>query len=305
MDLTVCFITNRIDPKFDWFFDSLSLQGFNGQVIVIDFHAEDQGRLDQLLAFQTSFSSIVHTTPKPCVWQGKYKLTRTTFFAAANARNTGFALCKTPYVAFVDDLTVLMPGWLDQVLHACQNNYVMCGAYAKAYEMVVEKGVLVSCRRHSAGEDSRRQFGSHEGIRRVQGSCLYGCSFAMPLDAAFQVNGFDERHDSIGGEDSDFGTRLERVGVPIYYNLNALSIESEELHGDFNFKERQVRLSKKIREGYYSCNLMLDQLRSDRHRSWTIGNPFNLRELNAIAPNFPIPKEPTHHWVDGQPLAEM
>jgi hypothetical protein len=304
-DLTLVYLTNRIDPKFDWFFDSLANEGFNGPIIVIDHLAEVDYRLSN--KHYEAFPGLIHTLPKPCVWQGKYKLTKNEYFAAANARNTGFALCNTSHIAFVDDLTVVMPGWLAQAQHACANSYVMAGAYKKLWEMQVENGVLVNYREERSGIDSRWGLGSDSGIVPITGGCLFGCNFVLPMEFVLKINGQDEQWDSLGGEDFDMGIRLTRAGYGIYYNRNARTYESEEGHHTSNFKVIHSRLDKPC-EGTYSSNVLLNRLNNDSLRYWSLGNQWTLPELRnhyAVHGEFPIPTKPTHHWVDGQPLSEM
>lgn len=313
MTLTICYLTNRIEPHFEWFTESLRRQTngrANVEVICIDFFADQPKRRKFFEMTAKNIEVFKHVTPKPSVWQGYHKLTRNEYFAAANARNTGFAMCRTTHIAFVDDLTVLVPGWLDQVYHCMANNYVMAGAYKKVFGMRVNEGVLYHFIETKRGTDSRWARGSDSGITPIEGSCLYGCSFALPLQAALDVNGQDEIYDSLGGEDWDFGMRLERKGYKIFYNRNALTYESEEGHADSNFVDKQSRVDKPLGGSYSSNHLLNRLLNEDRERSWTIGNRFNLAEqrtevLKHGPGAFVIPTEPKNHWVDGHPLSDM
>src|SRR5574342_379948 len=128
--LTIVYLTFRERPRFEWFVASLnrelrSTPDFDRdklQVLVID------GRHPRKLEADFPFE---HHAPKPTVWQGPYRLTQRDYFCAANARNTAFALARNDHVAFVDDLSVLLPGWLKAHLHAAEHKYVLAGTTCK------------------------------------------------------------------------------------------------------------------------------------------------------------------------------
>jgi hypothetical protein len=124
--LTIAYLTFRSKPRFEWFVASLnrefrdmpSLDRASTQVMVID------GRYPRKLEANFTFE---HHSPKPTVWQGPHRLTQRDYFAAANTRNTALALARGTHVAFVDDLSVLLPGWLKAHSHAAEHGYVLAG----------------------------------------------------------------------------------------------------------------------------------------------------------------------------------
>lgn len=320
-ELTICWLTNRIDSKFEWFFESLLVQVAElgvefPRVIRIDStDADGYPRLvldtsrwpEGFFEKYNPLGKLTRVRVKPSIWQGPYRLTKNEYFAAANARNTGFALCATSHIAFVDDLSVLMPGWLSNALHAVDNDYVMAGAYKKLKKMDVETGVLKSYEEFPSGIDSRWDRGSDGGIVPIPGGGLFGCNFVLPLDYAIRVGGQDEIYDSLGGEDWDFGIRLERAGFPIFYNRNARSYESEELHHESNFSVFQRRIDKKMGDTH-SSNILLKRLMEEPNRITPLGNQFTLSELKnylEMTGKFPVPNYPTTHWPDGQKLIHM
>lgn len=296
------------------------------QVIVVD------GDLPRASGYALTTSGC-HTDvspPKPTVWQGPHRLTQRDYFCAANARNTAFALARHKHVAFVDDLSVLLPGWLKAHVHAAEHGYVLCGTTCKHKNIVVdERGDVVSYDEFPPGRDSRLQHLPADGLVRCTGGWLYGGTFSVPLEHALRVNGQDEIHDTIGGEDYDFGERLERAGSEIYIDRTCGTFEDEDGH---HAEAPMIRLDKPwppkmngtprtlapgawsdpaapgAADGPYSSNYLFNRLRRDRSRIGTIGNDFDLRALRErvlAGEPFPIPRGPAHHWVDGQPLSEM
>ena len=219
--LTIAYFTCRRDPRTEWFFSSLKREAVNVDeidIIVVDYHADDDGRREDFkYKFHQFFGEqpddkLRHVCPKPCIWQGKHRLTKNNYFAASNARNTAFALCRGDFIACVDDISALDIGWLPNVMHAKHHKYVALGAYKKVLKMSVNDHGGISYDEYPPGVDSRFSRGTDRGIMQVTGDWLFGCSFALPIEAALTVNGFDEICDGQGAEDYDFGIRLERAG---------------------------------------------------------------------------------------------
>lgn len=320
MSITIAYFTSRKDPKIEWFFHYIRKQmacdnsHSISQIIIIDYHADDFGRKEFILKHfskELGFSEIdiVHLTPKPCVWQGKHRLTKEDYFAASNARNTAFALCKNDFIACVDDLSAFAPGWLSNVMHAKEHGYIAMGAYKKVNNLQVEIDASLKFDENPKGIDSRWSDGGDGGIVPMEGARFFGCSFAMPIEAALRVNGFDEICDGQGAEDYDFGIRVERTGYKMFYNRNMLTYESEELHfaeGNKCFK----RISKPTNYNgkvIGSDHVLLNRVMKE-DRTWTISNKYNLRELRnktLSGQPFPIPTEPKTDWRDGMSLSEM
>jgi len=187
-----------------------------------------QGRIESL-----------HISPKPTMWQGQYRTTKENYFAAANTRNTGACYAKYPYIAFVDDLGVLGPNWLEAVFEGSRLNYIYCGAYTKVKNMVVEDGKLISGDT-TQGVDHRLAIYSQD-VSVVQGNHMYGSSFCMPLCWLFDVNGQNEMCDGMGGEDYDFGIRLVRQGKVLRYNKRMFIHESDNAYTNSDLHRKCIR----------------------------------------------------------------
>ena len=316
--LSIAYLTFRQRPRFDWFAKSLDreLRAMSDvprdavQILVIDGRLWTEGgaRRTELLDAAGGRIHFEHHTPKPSVWQGPHRLTtKQEYFCAASVRNTALALSRAPHVAFVDDLSVLLPGWLKAHVHAADNRYILCGTTCKQRNIVVnDDGNVVSYDPFPPGQDTRL---AHivSDYQTCGGSWMFGGTFSVPLELALQVNGQDEINDTIGGEDYDFGIRLERTGATIRISRLCGTFEDEDGHHN---QSSVVRLDKPWAgpDGPYTSNLLLNRLLRETDRFTTLGNNYQLRELRArvlSGATFPIPTEPARHWADGQPLSEM
>ena len=152
----------RPEPQIQWFLDSIRNEcggdytGIN--LIVIAFHADEPWKSVSVVECDgeklgDKLISYMVYQPKPCVWQGPHRLTKQDWFAASNARNTGLCYARDGWIAYVDDLSVLMPGWLNAVREAMAGNYIVLGAYKKVKNLVVENGVVRSCWEFAGGLD--------------------------------------------------------------------------------------------------------------------------------------------------------
>lgn len=315
MKLTVAYLTFRLHPRFEWLAASLAreLRELGAepsilQVLVIDgrLWQEGQRRRLELLDAAAGRIRFEHHPPKPTVWQGPHRLTKKDYFCAANTRNTALALARAPHVAFVDDLSVLRPGWLKGHLDAAEKE-VLAGTTSKVKKLQVSPaGEILAFEAFPPGRDSRLPFFAGPKMR-CGGASLFGGTFSVPLAVALRVNGQDEICDSIGGEDYDFGVRLERAGAAIYFSRDVGTYEDEDGH---HAEAPMIRLDKPYPgpEGPYSSNRLLYRLLKESARTWTLGNEFDLRELREhvlAGGEFPVPKVPSRHWVDDQPLSEM
>ncbi len=317
MKLTIVYLTFRHHPHFEWFCSSLarefrSMPDVNPedvQVIVIDGRLWDENphRHLGMLDAAGGLIKFEHHPPKPSPWQGPYRQTTKDYFCAAASRNTAFAYARAPHVAFVDDLSVLLPGWLKAHMHAAQHSYVLCGTTCKMKNIIVDPlGAITSAILFPPGQDSRLpKLG--EGLQTCQGSWLFGGTFSVPLSLAIAVNGLDEIADTIGGEDYDFGIRLERAGGVIRISKECGTYEDEDGH---HTESPMVRLDKPQTgwDGPFTSNLLLNRLLRESSRTWTVGNPYKLTDLRGrilAGGEFPMPELGQKHWVDGQPLHSM
>lgn len=342
MSVTIGIFTSRQDPRFDWFCDALARQMTphelsNVEVILIDRHLwfpslfrgakahtewidltdpqyHDPSRLQYGRDCVKDRFAFLHLPPKPCIWQGPWRITSKDWFCAANSRNTAFLYATHKYFVGIDDLAIPMPGWWNAVKHAAEDGYCVCGAYKKVLNLVIDNGEAKSWADFPPGVDSRWSRGSDEGIVKWSGHGMFGCSFGVPLDLALKIDGFDPACNGLGCEDYDFGIRAERAGGEFKYNRNMLTLESEEGHHLDPSLPRESRLVTNdafVPRGYEGSR-MSDHVLTNRV----------IREHSRIQPLIPehlakqrqrleqdgmvnVPREPLESWIDKKPLAEL
>lgn len=328
--ISIIFCTNRLDPKFDWFVDSLAAQSTqddrsNIELIFIDSCNDSRFDLNEIsrkelvrIAVDGRFK-YRHSLPKPNIYQGENRKTKTEMFSPSNARNTGILLSDGDYLVFADDVAVLMPTWWGAVKEAAKLGRIVCGSYHKRFKMVVENGVLVDSGLNEMGRDSRWNIGSDQGPVQISGQSLFGCSLGIPAKDIIEVNGFDEICDSIGGEDYHLGIRLNNLGKRIYYDRRMFTVESEELHNQPYLMLREDRVlpqdhyMSRLRElgvknrhhpgNWDSSHMILDLLYGLRQVK-TLGNNYSIAADRPSKYFFP-PADDAFHWFDRRPLNQI
>lgn len=317
MNLTFCYITARRQPSFEWFWLYLKNQCpdiCNGTPLIIvdnfpDIHKDAWAPF--LGAHGTNWKWV---EPKPNVWQGNHRLTMEDWFAVANARNTGLALCKTNWICYVDDLSVPLSGWFEEVADAITRppNIVTLGAYRKVKNLVVEDGKIVSFSEHKGGEDNRLRFSPDGGP--CKGEWLYGCSLVAPVEALLAVDGWPEMLcDGMGAEDTAMGQVLENNGTKFIYNPKMMTYESEEGHhvGPRYRKEDMHHEQGVLKYGgngstdksHAALNICRDS--KTFYNGFGEGGMRALRQRTLAGEPFPIKRIPEHEWYSGIPLKDL
>jgi hypothetical protein len=230
--ITIIYITCRKECKIEYFLDSLHRQLTQKtppiQIVIVDSLVDVSGRRENFAGLIRDRFEYVHVMPKPTKWQGEHRVTKCDYFCAANPRNTGVCYAKYDYVAFVDDLGVLAPTWLEQVLDGQLRKRIYCGAYTKMDNMSVVDGIRTGGDANPGDIDSRLLFYKQD-ICECYDSHMFGSSFCMPLHVFLGVNGLNEECDSCGGEDYEFGIRLKRGGHILYYNKRMFIHEDKNI----------------------------------------------------------------------------
>lgn len=316
--LTIAYLTSRKQPMIEWFFDSLHREtegNYDGiKIVVVDFWANDRGT--DFASKATHFvPGLVHVTPKPSVWQGKHRLTKADYFAAANARNT--ALCHAPdgWIAFVDDLSVLMPGWLASVREAMAGNYIVCGAYRKVNKLAVSNGFVLGFEDNPSGHDGRWWKGSNTTAVDCSQwpEWSYGASLCAPVESFLTIGGWPEICDSNGGEDSCTGFMLAnnrwRPATGFFYDRRMLTYESEELHAQLPrfLREDPCKGDPDAKPRDDMSHAMLRVLKNRTAHPGFFGDEGirGLRQRILSGEPFPIVGIPEHRWFDHAKLSDL
>lgn len=311
---SICYITSRIDPKFEWFIESLDYQTTKEEkeneieLIFIDLlvdgvepGSDRHKHLEDSVGGKFKFR---HISPKPNVWQGQHRVTKENWFAASNARNTGLVYAKGDYIVFCDDLSVLTGAWWNAVKESRNSGKVTCGAYRKCKELKVENGNITFFSNFPQGIDNRYQYGNDGVPVSCNGNWLYGCSFACPVSFLLEVNGSDESCDGMGFEDCILGVRLANKGYAFQYDRRMMTYESEEAH---HFDKPMRRTDKGVSpndKSHAILNLASGTSRAENNHLGSEGI-VGLRKVYQETGLIPRPEGPTNDWFDNQPISEM
>lgn len=307
-DLTIAYVSCRRDNRIHWFFESLTRQFRPDEeitVIAVDHLAAEASRrvvvAEKAAGAFDGRVKFKHAAPKPNVWNGPYRLTKENWFAAASQRNTALALCETSHIAFCDDLSVLMPGWLDAAYEAVAGNYIACGSYRKVRNLEVTNGIVTHATETESGIDDRIRRVTKD-VSECTGGWLYGCSMVAPLEDLLEVGGFPEYMDGLGAEDYTLGIALTNAGKHLKYDRRLLTLESEELH----FVEPPMKKTDKgVSPNDKSHAALRIAQQSKYFPNYYEGGIRALREHVLAGNPFPICQIPTTDWFDNQPLSEM
>jgi len=297
--LTISYITGREEPKLHWFLDSLGKQiqpGEDVKVVVVDFF----GRSGQIYA---DWVKVV--APKPTVWQGPHRLTKDNWWSASNSRNSSICLCRTPWIAFLDDRSILTPSWLQSIRHAMDENYAVFGAYEKVTNLVVENGFPISMdvQPNGSGKDPRETHVKKENLGnpfKMGGEWAFGCNLALPLEWALNVGGYDETCDGLSMEDCIFGLMLQNRGYDLRYDTRMKILEDRTPSA---LGTPMIRRDKGVSPNDKSHALLA--MLKDRK---TAMHGFDIREVRRkklAGEPWPAPWGPEKDWYDGQPVSEM
>jgi hypothetical protein len=330
--LSIGYLTCRKNPCWQWFLDSLVAQSgwhpFDTEVLICDFWMQEIPHLNWTLADVYSrkkeFTAIINKymkilvfPPKPTVWSGPFRLTRNDYFSASNSRNTIIAHASGTHLAIVDDLSVLMPGWLSAFMQSIEQRYIVCGAFRKVKELEVENGTVKSFVDHPSGHDSRWKSGREDKAVDCPGNWLFGCSLGAPVDAFLKINGFFEMCDStgIGLDDCSCGMALANTGHKLKYDRRMLTLESEERH---HLEKPMLRMDKnrgkviEVRPGLTHPDEKGHALVKLFQNAKWFPNDFGpfpdlaaLRKHVLAGGAFPVVNRPVTDFYDGQPLSEL
>lgn len=341
--LTIAYSTARKEPMIEWFFQSLAIQcggDFSAiKIVVVDYWANPFGGTKQEHEARRAYmeeridaasiprESVDWMSPKSNPWQGKQRQTREDYFNVANARNTAICFADGEWIAFVDDLSVLQPNWLNMVAQAMMApKTITVGRYKKVRELEVtngevvhhilstvtdEKGVV-----HEVGADAReKRTKDLTKPRPAQPDEHFGYTVG-PIEAYLAVNGWCETLCAgLSFEDVPTGIALAKKGYAIRYDPRMVVWESEERHGlEAGMRRADYKAEKALPEFRQYADKSHAVLALARQGNGYFKNDFfngmTLVELrnhvHAQASNgFPSPKSNMREWYTGFLLSEL
>lgn len=301
-NLTICYCTSRQNPRIEWFLDSMQNQLLTDDKIKVVIVNRFELKLPE--KYFSYPVNVIQTRPKPCVWQGEQRLTKEDWFAAANSRNTGLCLASDGWIAYVDDLSVLLPTWFQSVREAMKDERIICGSYQKVKELVVKDGLVESMVGFDAGVDTRsKQVGAK--VTSCKGEWLYGCSCVMPVESLLTIGGWYEQCDGLGFEDVCTGIMLGNAGFRFNYDLRMKTYESEEAHTEENAMNPPKRTDRGI-SPYDKSHSLLRMARTSKYfDNWYEGGIRAERERVLRGEPFTIRTEPKRDFYDGKLISEF
>lgn len=304
--LTVAFLTTRQDPKLAWFIQSLiRVCPADIQSLVIQFGQEFPEQLRGISEVHGGRIQFHKHPPKPSIWQGPHKLTKEEWWDKSGYINTAIALCKTEWLALLDDRCVIMPGYFEAIADAMKGEYIVAGKYEKMYNVLVDNGKFLSGDEpidngNKIGKDPRAT--GANSPRRIPGEQLFGCNYAAPVEWLLQVNGSDESTSPTGLEDCVLGMMLSRNNYPIMYD-ERMSIIEDRTPGVIDSYTKRCDKGPSGTQWDRSHRIL-----AKTHGKLAATHPLNLRELRdkvQAGEPFPVPEEPKTDWFDNQALSEF
>jgi hypothetical protein len=283
---------------FQWFAETLISQYPDGvvtdQIIFIDsFIHHEEGRTEKLAKIVNGRFIYAHTPPKPSIWRGKYRKTKSNFFDASATRNTGIVLAENEHIVFVDDLSALADGWLNYHRKAAEDKIILCGAYDKVSDIVISNNKIVSYKSSDFDNRGNNQIGNEN--LKISGGWIFGQNASFPLEFLERINGYDEFFARRGCEDCNLGIRLELAGYAdsMFYNKNCLIIEDKAMHWnkincvDEFYAKRSFKTDHQRHQEVadYFCKIMNDLEHKNLHvdkNFKTIDTSFNLKEEREL-----------------------
>lgn len=305
--LTIALLTARVEPKFDWLFDSLANQVSKDdriKITLVDFKGKGSKYLPDWDSSGKVGGIFSHSPPKPSIWQGEHRLTKEEWWDKSGYINTAIAMCRTEWIALLDDRCVAMPGFFDAISDAMEGNYCVAGKYEKRINMAVDNGKIVS------SDQPKNEHGQLIGLdprmtgarvpRKISGSQLFGCCYALPVEWMLQVNGSDESTSPTGLEDCILGDMLERNHYDIRYDERMFIIEDRTPGQVESWTKRCDKGPSPADRSHAILKRCNGKLAATHHL-----NLRALRESIQSGGTWPIPEGPQNDWFDGQPLSEF
>lgn len=220
--ISVCMVTARKDPGYQYMMDSLVIarDRLHAQFgpVPVEFIAIDEQIWHGEKVQRDALDSIVKgripyriEAPKPTVWRGPRRLTKRDYWAKNSALNTAICYATQKHLIFFDDCVMVPEGWLVGHMAAARTGVAAAGGYIYYHPgVVIEGGKLIEGKPHTPGDYRIEKY--KEGIQPCAPGELFGGNVSYPLEVLLKIGGFDEILDGAKGlDDCLMGVRAGMV----------------------------------------------------------------------------------------------
>ena len=325
--ITIAYITARLDPRLDLFFDSVAPQlRESDEVILIDHWLDyDSNRKPEVAALLNGRFNLIHLPPKPSIWRGPHRKTKRDFADTSSARNTALIVATKPYIVFVDDLTAVHHNWFEYYIEAAKHGHILAGQFKTVRDLKVLPNGYVA-HRLCGDQDNRAEHQPDDDPIQINGGWIYGSNPGFPIECLNKIGGYDEFCARRGIEDCNLGVRLEIAGYQdkMWYNKKCRVYEDKYYHYSLSNSPWNPMLAEYIplrryktddnddrEQGQKIFKAMEDVELKHLHetKSFLPLNPyFNLekeRELYQKTGTFRSVANDTYIDYDGQPIEDL
>jgi GT2 family glycosyltransferase len=139
------------------------------------------------------------------------------FIATANA---GAALARGRYVAFLNNDTIVLPSWLDELVDTLERdpNIGLVGSRMLSADGLLQEAGGIVWRDGSAWNYGRGEDPLHPGFNYMRDvDYVSGASIMLPRTIWKELGGFDDLYEVAYGEDSDLAFRVRAHGKRVVY----------------------------------------------------------------------------------------
>jgi glycosyltransferase involved in cell wall biosynthesis len=321
--VSVCFITIRSQPHFDWLFAGLGQQTFKDfEVIIIDDRESmERYKEARILAAKNNIVMGYYGKSKPGRWTGKRP-------ALCNARNTAIVVANGKYLVFHDDNGIANPDWIGRHMQWGQYGYDTAGTWHTYSDGDVKDGKFEGTGTpYGIPSESRaRNWPKDTQAMPAPGiDWLQGGNMGFPLQAALEANGFDEDYDGEQGvDDCDFSIRTRRLGYKTIFDPGCVVTYCTKTHA--NTQDEAVKTEEKGGRGlekiarkpkehivkrdgqmHFANEFLIEQLLEGK-RPLKANSNFDIERLRKEyreTLEIKHPLGPEKDWRDGEDIASM
>lgn len=297
--LTVVLITKRSEPHLDWALQSLRNQTFRDfEYIIVDgYYNRRKDEVAKLIKDMDISFPVLHIPDKASRWKGQRP-------CISNARNTALVFANGRYMVFADDCCKMRPNWLERHNQFLDKGYLVAGAWIGC-QSIDKNG---NCVPGIYGPEDRSNTVTRPA--EVTNTWLYGGNMSFPLQAALDINGFDEMLDGeFGQDDTNFAIRLGRKGYKTIFDPECMI---EYYMTDHIYDKIVSPVEKVLRDGvkHFSNEYLTQKLiYEEMTKVWTWGNTIDMQGARKLFGsgngfgNWTYPLEEMfkmmESWIDG------